>query len=942
MGAPSDVAGYPTPDFRFKQNDKINFNIGNLKLPTTLASSNVTLFDIFNTHHINNEIINLVRLLLVIDTNSGTILKDPASFNFINIPDEYVNSSMDIYITSDDLKLSPVEFEASPNAQRFLKTFKKSGFASGQDASDYFNKVMRTARLLCSYMHPTMGPAIGHYKSCDDADGDGVSNSLDKFPWNADESTDNNNDGLGDDQNRTYTDLAIPNVANGFTFNQKSGQLYISHSAAKSVSVVDVVSGAVIKTFQFDYQPNRMALSRDGKLLYVALLTHEYNAYLDLDHQSGYVGIIDTDSLQQTKIFNVKIDPYDLAATENDGLVISPGSGQSSELVLYDTKTEKLLAKSPNMSVYSHGFINFNEDDKLLHYISSGGGLKQFQITESAIIPIDSVSGNISATFLKNSNIPGKDTLVSVGGLFYSAITGAVDKNVQMPFGMQSIAYDSNTNQAYTLTAGNNINYYNLDTLQKSGQIAFNPMGGYGSTGLLWIIGSNYEKIDSIYVFNKNLYVVHIKIDGSLQLIKIPEPCLYCATSKAPIAQMAVSQTRQTYSQITFDASTSMDAEDGSSLSYRWDIDGDEKWDSDFSTNHVTKYTFITEGDKNIKLQVKDSSGLINNITQKITVASAEYEGVAPKSKIFSELAIPISYVLHDKENKKAYVTSMYNQKMYVVDLTTGSVEREFEFEFQPARMAMSADHKTVYVALVMGDNSTQWYQEDQKGIVVAFDTTKQAFVHGFDIKTDPFDMILNSLGQLVITSGSGQSGKIYLYDPATGNSPGDLGYVYQQSRFAIATQDVLQYKYPEQALDVIEHDGIYYITYSDLSFNGELMWATPDKKNIIKNTGNVETAVDQKAAGSLNTSIENLFFETDRNLLFTLSYYKGNIKYYSMDNYQLLGTIPFDLTGSWIIAQDDKISIFSQESNFVSALTQLPHPCVACGKNTSFADPVN
>jgi hypothetical protein len=60
------------------------------------------------------------------------------------------------------------------------------------------------------------------------------------------------------------------------------------------------------------------------------------------------------------------------------------------------------------------------------------------------------------------------------------------------------------------------------------------------------------------------------------------------------------------------------------------------------------------------------------------------------------------------------------------------------------------------------------------------------------------------------------------------------------------------------------------------------------------------------------------------------------------MDNYQLLGTIPFDLTGSWIIAQDDKISIFSQESNFVSALTQLPHPCVACGKNTSFADPVN
>ena len=920
---------YRSPVFLFRQNDRIQFNIGNLKLPDVYASYDVTLFEMFKTYQFTNEITNLLRLLILINTNTDALVKDPSDSNPIIIPNKYSSIYLNVYITLDDLKLSPTEFESSVNVQKFLKEFgTASTLVSAEDAQAYFDKVMKTARLGCHYIHPEMGPAGGTYPSCIDADGDGINNENDAFPWDADEAFDNNHDGIGDSQNRTYVDLPIP-PANGFAFSQQKGILYVSNKTNKLVSAIDITSGLILKAFNFDNEPQHMALSEDGERLYVALLTHPYNSQ---EKEEGKIAVIDLINMNLLKIFDVQIDPFDLTEVGNNRLVISSGSGQQSQLLLYDTETQQLLAKSEYATVYTRGSVTYKESEGFLRYISTGGATKKFHISETDIRPIGEEIFTGGAQFTKNSFIYPKQMWVSTGGLFYpDSSNGNFLKDAEIIFGAQSLAYDESTGQGYALNYVKTITYFNLDTLQKSGQIAYNIFGSSGYISLPWNSSYDYETTDSIYLYNKNLYVVHVKLDRSMQLIKIPQPCLYCALSTEPLAQMSVSADPKAFSLTNFDASDSVDAEDGKNLLYRWDIDGDGEWDSDFSTQSNVQYNFITEGEKSIKLQVKDSSGLTNTVTKNINVGASLYQGEAPKSKIFSELSIPISNVVHDKKHKKAYVTSMYNKKMYVVDLVSATVEREFSFDFQPSRLFISPDQEKVYMALVMGNNSTQWYQEHQKGIVMTFDTSQQSFVHGFDIKTDPYDMVLNENGDLAISSGSGQWTKLHLYNPATGKFLSEFGYVYQQSRFALSTSDVLQYDPMVNDYEVYNFSGTYYMVYDDKYFNGERVWTTPDHKKIIANSGAIKTSSDQKDIATLGSAIKNLYFDTDKNLLFTLSFWKGDIKFYDMNNYQLLGTIPFNLTGNWIIVQDDKINVFSLDSGFASELTQIPYPCLVC-----------
>lgn len=59
--------------------------------------------------------------------------------------------------------------------------------------------------------------------------------------------------------------------------------------------------------------------------------------------------------------------------------------------------------------------------------------------------------------------------------------------------------------------------------------------------------------------------------------------------------------------EFTFDASASYDEQ--SSIEYRWDLDGDYKWDTDFSINPLFKTTYPKEGTYCVTLEVIDNEG---------------------------------------------------------------------------------------------------------------------------------------------------------------------------------------------------------------------------------------------------------------------------------------------------------------------------------------------
>ncbi len=70
-----------------------------------------------------------------------------------------------------------------------------------------------------------------------------------------------------------------------------------------------------------------------------------------------------------------------------------------------------------------------------------------------------------------------------------------------------------------------------------------------------------------------------------------------------------------------FDAQGCFDEEDSlADLEVRWDWENDGVWDLEFSVNKIVTHHFNTTGTFTVKLEVKDSGGLTDNHTRKITI----------------------------------------------------------------------------------------------------------------------------------------------------------------------------------------------------------------------------------------------------------------------------------------------------------------------------------
>jgi DNA-binding beta-propeller fold protein YncE len=918
-----ETRAYQSTYLFFSKDDNIQFNIGNLLLPETIATNSITLSDIFKTFYSTNEKVNLIRLLIFINTNKELLSKSPSYLNAIMIPEKFSDKSLNIFIKLEDLYLDPVDFENSENVKKFISEFYEgSALVSKQEAIDYLNSVMKTARLVCINPDPMDRVIGGYYSRCADSDGDGVDDEYDAFPWNADEFEDINSDGMGDLQDRQYTDLPIKS-ANGYAFNKDKGHLFITTKALKRVSIIDVVTKQLVKVFDFEYYPGSMELSPDNTHLYVALYSSEIPISM---LTNGKVAIINLDQMSIEKVLDLDIDPYDLTAVENDRLIIT--SINRWELHQYEISTGNRISTILFDNLYPRSITYYDAAEKILRLVYSGNVIR-FTVNDTVIqwVPTEYTPNYNQALFEQYSFIDSHKLWISkYGDFFRDGDTQQITADSLT--GLKGFDYDRATGQGYTLGVNGIISYFNLTTFLRSGYLRYNIFDGFPSV-MPWI--TDYDTEGALYVYQQHLYVVHVNMNGGLQLITIPQPCLDCAQSIAPSAQFTVSLNPAIFNETIFDASASVDAEDGGNLQFRWDVDGDGQWDTYFSRSPVLTHEYFTEGTRAVRLEVKDSSGLSDIRTLNLMVAASTYSGRVPVSPLFSDLSISLTDVVHDKQHKKAYVLSMFDRKMHVVNLVSGTVEKEFEFSFKPSAIVITPDNKKVYMALSFGNNSSQWYQEDQKGIILIFDTELQSFVSGFDVKTDPYEMSLNELGELAITSGSGQHGKIHLYDPVRRTFLGEFGDVYRNSRFKKISSK------PLAGTDwdpIASFNGINYWIYPDIYLNGKTSWEIPDSDNVFTNAGAVIKTDDGTTLINMGKHFEDVFFEPERNLIFTLDAQNGDVEFYSMSDYSLLGALEVEGRGVWIIAQDDKISIFSAASFsqvLPSTLIQLPHPCLQC-----------
>jgi len=104
-----------------------------------------------------------------------------------------------------------------------------------------------------------------------------------------------------------------------------------------------------------------------------------------------------------------------------------------------------------------------------------------------------------------------------------------------------------------------------------------------------------------------------------------PECRLFTVTPNGfPTADANGPYTENEGTAVAFDASGSSDP-DGEALEYRWDFDGDDTWDTDWSTSPTAEYTWGDDYSGTVKLEVRDEIGKTD-----ITATTVTVQNVAP------------------------------------------------------------------------------------------------------------------------------------------------------------------------------------------------------------------------------------------------------------------------------------------------------------------------
>jgi YVTN family beta-propeller protein len=135
----------------------------------------------------------------------------------------------------------------------------------------------------------------------------------------------------------------------------RAERVYVSNEDDGTVAVIDADRGAAIATIAVGKRPRGLALSRDGKLLYVALsgvpkcpppITDEECAKLPRDRAADGIAVVDTARLERTRVLTGVSDP-ERVALGRDGRRLYVSEEDAARLAVVDAARGRILATVP-------------------------------------------------------------------------------------------------------------------------------------------------------------------------------------------------------------------------------------------------------------------------------------------------------------------------------------------------------------------------------------------------------------------------------------------------------------------------------------------------------------------------------------------------------------------------------------------------------------------
>lgn len=700
-----------------------------------------------------------------------------------------------------------------------------------------------------------------------------------------------------------------------YSLDRQSRRLYLTELADKQIS----------KYFQFEQVPQRMVRSPDGKKLYVALLTKDFNSYNDDDE----LGIILTLDLAKQAIVNsyyVDVDPFDLIVSSDGKLVISSGSGRTGMLHTYNSQDGTAL--STVTSTIRSARLTLHPTEQVVYAViesSWGSTIEKFDISGDEIVLLatqpssnnKSVGGYLWVT-------PDGKYLISKAGDIYDAedmsYHGRLLENSQ---NIGNLVFDAEQSLIFVYSNYGQIDYYNLSGFSKVGSLA---------------ISNNYSYVyfdivdDKLYLFNSSGY-------ANSKVTEFSHPCTTCGSNTAPVAAFTFTPTLgDTGDTYEFDGSTSTDDSDSDSLMYRWDLNGDDQWDDEYSDSATISTKFVLAGTHTVRLQVKDTLGFSHIAEQSFEVSQGTDYGIDAADTTANDLPFNINDVAIVEARGKAYISDKQGKRLYLVDLASGLVDKYFEFDLMPERMTLSSDGSKLYLALLTREHSSYWWEEDQYGFIATFDTELEALVKTYRIETDPYGLVVNDENKLIVSSGSGQWTDIFSYDAETGEKLGS-GHLRQMSQLTLHPNQKWVYAADSDLspadFEKFDISGNSVSSLGDTPYHGNYsigakVYATPDGNYVIARSGHIFNADDMTHYDELESGYTgNIAFDESHNLLFTVG--NDSVQYHDLTSFDKLGSIADITDAVKVYVVNGKVYIIKYISSGNYELIKKDHPCTSC-----------
>jgi hypothetical protein len=251
----------------------------------------------------------------------------------------------------------------------------------------------------------------------------------------------------------------------------------------------------------------------------------------------------------------------------------------------------------------------------------------------------------------------------------------------------------------------------------------------------------------------------------------------------------------------------------------------------------------------------------------------------------------PIIYAIFEGSNQ-----------VYSSNMETGEV-KTIAMDYQPERLYYAANE--LYVALVHQPHSSYWWDEEQTGTIAILNANLMTKSDQFNVATDPFDLIIDTSGNIYVTSGSGQWTDIHSYSRSS-KSEISISFIRQAS--------YLQYKPSQNKIYSITTDSSprdistfhinssgqfpdgYYFGGYDSPYHGdysmsELMRLSPDGQYIFNGAGTIFTSTDLQSTDMYYVrsidSYDDIAFDLPQNKFYTVK--ENALKVYNYATFQLI-----------------------------------------------------